>query len=132
MSMARENQFNIDWIQKTYANKKVKVISVEEEHASHIKHVGMYSLDDLIKELSSDVANFTTDKSSNSRGHEEVNKWMEHDSFSISYIEFEYVEIKDYVKMFEEDIADDSLKDWEVVERARKYIAEMQKIIEEV
>lgn len=92
IKMEEENKCNADWIRKTYADKKVYVYRVETDRTVFIKSTGVYPLEDLIKELETDSANFTTDKEANESHHEELNKWTSYGFESISFMEFEYID----------------------------------------
>lgn len=90
--MREENKFNVKWLKDNYSGKKIYVSRVETDRAVFIKRTGEYTVTDLIRELESDIANFTTSSDANESGKEEVNKWIDYESFSISYIEFTFID----------------------------------------
>lgn len=90
--MRIENKFNAKWLKDNYSGKKIYVSRVETDRAVFIKHTGEYTVADLIRELESDIANFTTSSDANESGKEEVNKWIDYEAFSISYIEFTFID----------------------------------------
>ena len=92
LRMAEENKANADWIRKTYKDKKIYVYRVETDRTVFIKSAGVYPLEDLIKELETDSANFTTDREANESHREELNKWISYGFESISFMEFEYID----------------------------------------
>lgn len=90
--MRAENKFNAKWLKDNYSSKKIYVSRVETDRAVFIKHTGEYTVADLIRELESDVANFTTSSDANESGKEEINKWIDYEAFSVSYIEFTFID----------------------------------------